>query len=409
MRRKKIFSLPFILTFYVGLFLLFSCSKGDDNPSPTPVAVFPELNIQDASQVRTSTDSKMQFYVYSNKTSTTPVSVDYSLVSNTAISSRDYVASSGTVNIAANQTQATIDVKIIGDPTNLRQPNLQFTVVLSNPKSCTLGSNSATGTILTQDGTYLPTDNIGYTTPLAYPGYVLEWNDEFSDTSLDLNFWNQETGNGTSGWGNNELEYYTNNLKNTLVSNGNLIIEARKESINGFNYSSGRMTTKDKKQFRYGRIDIRAKLPVGKGIWPALWMLGANISSVGWPACGEIDIMELIGTYPNRVSGTIHWKPDTGTWSHKGETYYLNSGDFSQKFHVFSIVWQQDNIKWYVDDVLFSTKTSDDLDTIYNPFNADQFFIFNVAVGGNWPGSPDDTTIFPQRMFVDYIRVFNTI
>ncbi len=135
-------------------------------------------------------------------------------------------------------------------------------------------------------------------------------------------------------------------------------------------------------------------------------MLGANISSVGWPECGEIDIMELVGTYPNRVSGTLHWKTTTGSATHQGADYYLNSKDFSQQFHVFSIIWKQDSIQWYVDDTLFLTKTAADLNGANNPFNADQFFIFNVAVGGNWPGSPDSSTTFPQRMYVDYVRVY---
>jgi len=277
---------------------------------------------------------------------------------------------------------------------------------LSNPKFCTIAASTAKGTILTEDGTYLPTDNTGYTTPLTYPGYTLAWNDEFSGTTLDLTAWNQEIGNGSGGWGNHELEYYTNSLKNTFLSNGNLIIEARNEALVGYNYSSGRMTTQNKKNFKFGRIDIRAKLPVGKGIWPALWMLGANITSVSWPACGEIDIMELIGTYPGRVFGTMHWKNAAGTHASKGEPFNLPSGDFSQQFHVYSIVWAQDIIKWYVDDQLGLTVTLADAGAANYPFNADQFFLFNVAVGGDWPGSPDATTPFPQRMFVDYVRVF---
>jgi beta-glucanase (GH16 family) len=128
----------------------------------------------------------------------------------------------------------------------------------------------------------------------------LVWHDEFSASALDGNFWNYENGNN-NGWGNNELEYYTNSPKNVFVSNGNLIIEARKESIGGFNYSSARITTANKKPFTYGRVDIRAKLPKGKGIWPALWMLGSNISSVGWPASGEIDIMELLGSRDYKI------------------------------------------------------------------------------------------------------------
>ncbi|MDO8952396.1 MAG: family 16 glycosylhydrolase [Draconibacterium sp.] len=406
MKKLEIFKTTFILSFYVSLYLLFSCSEVEDSPTPTPpVAVIPELNIQDVSKVRTTTGTSMRFYVYSNKTTTNAITVDYSFVSGTAISPRDYEATSGTVTILPNETQAIIDVPIKGDPTNLRQPNLQFTINLFNPKLCTIGTTSAKGTIITEDGTYLPTDNAGFTAPTTYPGYTLAWSDEFSAENLDSGVWNQEIGNN-NGWGNNELEYYTNSLKNTFLSNGNLIIEARKEITNGFNYTSGRMTTQNKKQFKYGRIDIRAKLPVGKGIWPALWMLGTNINTVGWPACGEIDIMELIGTYPNRISGTIHWKTTSGTATHQGADYYLNSGDFSLQFHVFSIVWQQDIIKWYVDGNLFLTKTVADLGGANNPFNADQFFIFNVAVGGNWPGSPDNTTEFPQRMFVDYVRVY---
>jgi beta-glucanase (GH16 family) len=265
---------------------------------------------------------------------------------------------------------------------------------------------AAKGTIITEDGTNLTTDKTGYNTPLSYPGYTLVWNDEFSGTTLNMNNWNQEVGNGSNGWGNNELEYYTNSTKNIFVSNGNLIIEARKESISGFNYSSGRMTTQNKKSFTFGRIDIRAKLPVGKGLWPALWALGNNISGVGWPACGEIDIMELIGTYPGRTYGTMHWKTATGDHASKGDQYNLSSGNFSQQFHVFSIIWSQDTIKWLVDDQLFLTTTKADVAEANYPFNALQFFIFNVAVGGNWPGSPDANTAFPQRMFVDYVRVF---
>ncbi len=297
-------------------------------------------------------------------------------------------------------------MQLKGEPTNLRQANLQFTVQLSNPKLCTITTATPKGIILTEDGTYLPTDNTGYTTPLTYPGYTLAWSDEFSGTNLDQSVWNQEIGNGSGGWGNNELEYYTNSLKNTFLSNGNLIIEARKESMLGLNYSSGRMTTQNKKVLKFGRIDIRAKLPVAKGMWPALWMLGSNITTAGWPACGEMDIMELVGTYPGRISGTMHWKNAGGNHASKGADFNLSSGDYSQQFHVFSMVWVQDLIKCYVDDQLYLTVTLADVGAANYPFNADQFFIFNVAVGGNWPGSPDGTTAFPQRMFVDYVRVF---
>jgi beta-glucanase (GH16 family) len=377
---------------------MFSCSKGND-PKP-------ELSVKDVSQVRSITESTMRFNLTLSKPATRIVSVDYTLTDGTAVSPGDYISTSGTVQIPQSQVEAYIDVRIPGDPSDLRKPNLTFTITLSNPKFITLATVTAKGIIITEDGTNLTTDNTGYTTPLSYPGYTLVWSDEFSEKSLDMSVWNQEVGNGNGGWGNNELESYTNSLKNTFISNGNLIIEARKESIGAFNYTSGRMTTQDKKFFKFGRIDIRAKLPVGNGIWPALWMLGTNISSVGWPACGEIDIMELIGKTPATVYGTLHWSSVGGSHASKGANYSLLSGDFSNQFHVYSIIWALNNISWYIDDQKYLDVSISDLGAANYPFNASQFFIFNVAVGGNWPGSPDYTTEFPQRMFVDYVRVF---
>lgn len=401
MEQRRIFFLFLIVIFCLTL---VSCKKNGDAPI-IPPAIIPEISISDVSQPIAAVNTTMQFYVSSNKTSTTTVSVDYSFIDGTATSAKDFVAVSGTITIPANQTKATIDVQIKGDPTSLRQNNLQFTIRLSNPKFCTITTATAKGTILTEDGSYLPTDNAGYATPMTYSGYSLVWSDEFAGSVLDQSVWNQEIGNGTGGWGNNELEYYTNSLKNTFLSNGNLIIEARKETLLGFNYSSGRITTQNKKNFKFGRIDIRAKLPVGKGLWPALWMLGANITTAGWPACGELDIMELIGTYPSRVTGTMHWK-DAGGHGSKGANFNSSAENFSQQFHVFSLVWAMDVLKWYVDDQLFLTTVKADVGVANYPFNADHFFIFNVATGGNWPGSPDASTVFPQRMFVDYVRVF---
>jgi len=402
---KKFFP---IISVGVICLTIISCSKNSD-PAPVPdpgQKVLPEVSVLNVSQPITTNSTTLQFYVNLNKSSASTVSVDYSLVDGTAVSPKDYVSASGTLTFPAGKVQAIVDVQVNGDPTNLRRANVQFALQLSKPVQCTLATSTAYATILTEDGTYLPTDNTGYSTPMTYPGYTLVWSDEFSGNALDLNTWNQEIGNGSGGWGNNELEYYTNSPKNCFLSNGNLIIEARKEAIGGFNYSSTRMTTQNKKTFKFGRIDIRAKLPVSKGMWPALWMLGSNITSVGWPACGEMDIMELIGTYPGRVSATMHWKNSGGAHASKGSNYNLPSGDFSQQYHVFSMVWSQDLIKCYVDDQLYVTVTAADAGTANYPFNADQFFIFNVAVGGQWPGPPDATTPFPQRMFVDYVRVF---
>ena len=399
----------FLVSFVLALFLsmgFLSCSKSkSDSPAPTPTpGILPKLSIQDASQPRDVNDSVMKFYLYLDKASSTDVSVDYNTVAGTAVSPANYGNKSGTVTIPANETQAQIDVTIKGDTVDMRQPNMQFTVKLSNPKGCTLDSDSAVGTIITENGTYLSTDTTGYETPKSYSGYNLVWDDEFSGNQLNSNYWSAEIGNGTNGWGNNELEYYRNSPHNVFLSNGNLIIEARKESYGGYDYTSARIKTQDNFNFQYGRVDIRAKLPKGKGLWPALWMLGSNINSVGWPACGETDIMELIGSQSSTVHGTLHWASATGADVYKSATY--NSGDFSQQFHVFSMLWKQDTIQLYVDDNLYLTVTKADVGNANYPFNAKQFFIFNVAVGGGFPGNPDSSTTFPQRMFVDYVRVF---
>ena len=243
-------------------------------------------------------------------------------------------------------------------------------------------------------------NNAGYTTPLNYPNYNLTWQDEFNGTSLSSD-WTHEIGNGSWGWGNNELQYYRQ--QNTSVENGYLTIRAKQEYYGGFNYTSSRIKTQGNIFHTYGRIDIRAKLPYGQGLWPALWMLGENFSSVGWPSCGEIDIMEMIGGNgwnDRTVHGTVHWE-DNGHASYGGHNT-LSSGKLADEFHVFSIIWTPSSIKWLRDDIQYHIIDINNLSAFHNNF----FFIFNVAVGGNWPGSPDASTIFPQTMIVDYIRVF---
>lgn len=249
-------------------------------------------------------------------------------------------------------------------------------------------------------------DDSGYSTPLTYSGMTLLWNDEFEGSSLNETYWNFEMGTGSNGWGNNELQYYRK--ENTSLDQGYLIIEAKKETFGGRQYTSSRITTQDKLEFSYGRIDIRAKLPQGQGIWPAIWMLGANFNSVGWPYCGEIDIMEMIGGGDGRddvVHGTVHWDND-GEKADYGGSEQLQSGIFNDEFHVFTITWDASSITWYLDDEQYHV--IDTTPASLSEFRNEFFFIFNVAVGGNWPGSPNSSTNFPQRMIVDYVRVFQT-
>ena len=243
-------------------------------------------------------------------------------------------------------------------------------------------------------------NDTGYSTPLNYPNYTLTWNDEFNGSSLSSD-WTQEIGNGNWGWGNNELQYYR--AQNTSLENGYLIITAKQENFGGKNFTSSRIKTQGNIFHTYGRIDIRAKLPFGQGLWPALWMLGENFSSTGWPSCGEIDIMEMIGGNgwnDRTVHGTVHWE-DNGHALYGGHNT-LTSGRFADEFHVFSIIWTPSSIKWLRDDIQYHVIDINNLSAFHNDF----FFIFNVAVGGNWPGSPDASTIFPQTMIVDYVRVF---
>lgn len=362
----------------------------------------PSVRVSGVTQARQSQASAFRFYIDLSAAEQQTVTVGYSTSDGTAKAGVDYTAASGTITIPAGQTEVYVDVSVTGD--SLRQANQTFYFTLSSPTNATLGTATATGTILNQDLLYLPTDTTGYTTPTSYPGYHLVWSDEFNGNALNTADWNYEQG-GT-GWGNNELENYTNRTQNVFVSAGNLIIEARQESYGGNNYTSGRLTTQGKQQFTYGRIDIRAKLPVATGMWPALWMLGSNIGTVNWPGCGETDIMELIGTYPSRVTGSLHWLQSGGSEGTYNNNYNLSAGDFSQQFHVFSIIWQQDSVQFLVDDQPYVNGGASDVTSGTYPFNLPFFFIFNVAVGGNWPGPPSSSTVFPQRMFVDYVRVF---
>lgn len=245
----------------------------------------------------------------------------------------------------------------------------------------------------------------GYTTPMEYDGWDLVWNDEFEGDAVNTDYWVFEIGDGCPnicGWGNNEWQYYRS--QNAWVEGGVLTIEARNENYQGSNYTSTRMKTQGKKSFKYGRVDIRALLPKGQGIWPALWMLGENITSVGWPASGEIDIMEMIGgsSRENQVHGTVHW--DLNGHVQAGGSYTLSSGTFADEYHVFSIIWDENQIRWFVNDTQYYQIdiTPDHMTEFHEEF----FFLFNVAVGGNWPGYPDETTVFPQQMRVDYIRMF---
>lgn len=234
--------------------------------------------------------------------------------------------------------------------------------------------------------------------------YNLIWSDEFNGTSVDQNKWVFESGNN-NGWGNNELEYYTNRTNNAYIDNGNLVIKAIKENYDKQNYTSARIKTQGKFSITYGKIEARIKLPYGKGIWPAFWMLGDAISFVGWPKCGEIDIMEMTGggSYGDKtVYGTAHWD-NNNSHAQYGLSYRLPSGNLSDDFHILDITWDSQKIIWHIDSIQYCRL---DLNSSLSAFQKPFFILLNLAVGGRWPGYPDNTTVFPQTMTVDYVRVY---
>jgi beta-glucanase (GH16 family) len=231
----------------------------------------------------------------------------------------------------------------------------------------------------------------------APAGYTLVWDDEFTGTSVDKNKWEYEV-NGDGG-GNNELQYYTDLPENSYVENGVLVIQALKKNYLGKEYTSARMRTKYKGDWKYGRFEIKAKLPYGQGLWPAIWMLPTDWEYGGWPNSGEIDIMEMLGQETTKIYGTIHYSTNN-QHAQSGGNYSLKSGTFAQYYHVFAIEWDSTGFNWYVDNTLYYTAKHG------QPFDKRFHILLNVAVGGNWPGNPDISTIFPQKMYVDYIRVF---
>ncbi len=244
----------------------------------------------------------------------------------------------------------------------------------------------------------LPLGVLAAVAPAAHAQtWNLVWSDEFNGTSVDGSKWNFEVGGG--GWGNNELQYYTNG-SNASIQAGALVIEARAQNVGGMSYTSSRMTTKGKLELTYGRIEARIALPAGQGLWPAFWMLGANIGTVGWPACGETDIMEHVNNDP-AIHGTIHW--DAGGYaSYGGGANVSNVG----AYHVYTVEWTPASIKWFVDGTQYVEANIQNSVNSTEEFHRPFFLLLNLAVGGNWPGPPNGSTVFPARLFVDYVRVY---
>ncbi|MFO7447353.1 MAG: glycoside hydrolase family 16 protein [Ignavibacteriaceae bacterium] len=238
--------------------------------------------------------------------------------------------------------------------------------------------------------------------------YQLVWSDEFDGTALDTSKWEYQTGNAYNGWGNNEKQYYR--AENAVVKDSHLFIIALKEEFEGFDYTSARIRTINKGDWKYGKIEMRAKMPVGQGIWPAFWMMPTKSIYGGWPVSGEIDIMEYLGHQPNMVHGTLHYGARPPENKYSGKPYTLENGSFHEDFHIFSVIWEEGKFEWFVDGVLYQTQTEwYTTGGVYPaPFDQEFHIILNLAVGGNWPGYPDESTVFPQEYIIDYVRVYQT-
>lgn len=296
---------------------------------------------------------------------------------------------SGVVNFIVKADNAT-SYKILLNSETISTNTGSFSYTFTQP-----GLNKYTVIASAYNGTKFVSKTIEITV-LVSPKVV--WSDEFNiDGAPDAAKWSFETGNN-NGWGNNEVQYYTDRPENATVSNGTLKINLKKEPFQGFNYTSARMVSKDKYAFKYGKIEFRAKLAGGGGTWPALWMLGSNVTSAGWPQCGEIDVMEHVGNQLNRIHATLHYPERFGGNAIGSSTVISNA---TTEFHIYSMEWTATALKFYVDNQLFYTFAND----ASKPFNANFFIIMNVAMGGNFGGTVDPN-VTAATMEVDYVRVY---
>lgn len=275
--------------------------------------------------------------------------------------------------------------------------------------SCASGPKSAPVTPLTEDK------------PLDFANLV--WSDEFDGETLNRENWDYQTGDGTgyglpSGWGNNESQYYTDDPKNIKVENGELVITARKQSFRGMKYTSARIWTKNKVDVLYGRIEARIKFPAGNGLWPAFWMLPTDNVYGAWASSGEIDIMEMFGSEPHMAVGTIHMG---GAWpnnSYRNGYYrFPDNRSLADDYHVYAVEWDKDVLRWYVDDVMYTSVPSDEwfalnkagtdvIDKPRVPFDQRFYLLLNFAINGSEKKKVDDSTVLPSEMRVDYVRIY---
>ena len=383
------------------MILMFGCDNKLPEPEPEPS--LPGLGVSDPLVFEGGTNARLRFEITAFGEFTNEITINYQAEGKTAEPGKDFVEGGGTVSIAPGSSSVIVEVAVMDDA--IKEVEEKVYLRLLTATNAEVKDSVGEGTI--QDDDVVNYDAEGYETAEVLYGYDLVWGEEFDEAEVDTTAFNYDIGNGCPnlcGWGNRELQYYTQEKENVFIEDGKLVIRAVKLQPTGF--ESAKLHTKGKKEFQYGRIDVRARLPFGQGIWPAIWMLGSNIDDVSWPACGEIDIMEMVGHTPKITHGTAHWGAQgAGSSTFKTSSFILEE-NFSEKFHVFSLIWEENELVWYVDETKFQTITPNDMQGEQYRFNAPFYLILNLAVGGNWPGEPDETTVFPQQMEIDYVRVF---
>lgn len=314
---------------------------------------------------------------------------------NLSVTANVSVDGSGTVAFTATANNAVSYAFEFGDGQVRTVPSgattYQYTTAGNNSYKITVTATSSSGASITK------TEQI--VVNVKTPGTDLIWADEFNvDGAPDPAKWKYDIGTGSGGWGNQELQYYTNRSENVIVTGGVLKITAKRENYSGMAFTSSRLLTQDKFSFKYGKVEVKAKFPAGIGTWPAIWMLGNNINTVGWPACGEIDIAEHRGSELNKIFSTLHY-PGRSGGNANGSTKLISNA--TTEFHIYTTEWTAAAIKFYVDNQLIHSVTN----SSSIPFNHDFFILANVAMGGNFGGAVDPA-FNSASMEIDYIRVY---
>lgn len=394
-----------VVVFMFLILLNITCNKTNiHEDTPKPVLLVDHLSV-----IEGESDS-LQVGVTLKGTHKDAIIIKYQTIAGTATELEDYTHIFGEMQFQSLDSieKQFVPIKIIDD--DIYEETEKFKIEFSTDDDVKLNIKTSEITIFDNDLEEIIYNYEGYSTPKEYDGWTSVFADEFSGTMLNEEYWNPVIGNGCPslcGFGNNEKQYYRK--ENIEIDSGLLTIHALKQEYESNYYTSARLNTKDKIYFFFGRVDIRAKLPYSQGLWPALWMQGQDDNMVGWPERGEIDIMELRGNQPNVVSSTVHYKNASGNHYHPpSKTHTLSQYDYSDEFHVFSIIWNKYKIEFFVDDERYNVVffSSQNFYQGNNPFLEPFYILMNVAVGGNFGGDPDTTTIWPQKMEVDYVRVF---